>query len=140
MCVEISEEITELMIKRLKKMDGMLKENKIRNLVDSAFDHSLKLKDGREEQVVNGLDRVQVLLNTPAKGRNQLLLVISAALQHMRRVEKFVLDGMKMDKWISRREEAVLVRLRVICASVIYLLLSAGDDLRMVPVPVRVKY
>ncbi|NIS80083.1 MAG: hypothetical protein GTO14_07715 [Anaerolineales bacterium] len=98
----------------------------------------MNLTEGRDEQVVGLLMKVRRILDTPVEELNQILLLLSAATQHMKRVERIVLDGMRLDRWISLNEEAVLVRIRLICAEVIALLVSESEELR--PAPVRVRY
>jgi hypothetical protein len=137
MVLEITEEITELMMERLNAMDGLPKEDRIRSLIGKAKSHSVDLKDGREKTVVEGLNKVHSILETNVEGRNQNLLLLSAALQHMRKVERFVLDAMRLDRWVTLNEEAILVRIRLICSEVITLLLTGTEELRLVPIPIR---
>lgn len=118
-------------------MVGLQMETKIRSLLKKVMDQSVDLTDGRDEQVVGSIERVQTLLDSHAEERNQILLLLSAALQHMRRVERLALEGMRMDHWITLKEEAVLVHIRLICAEVIALLGNASDEMRLAPIPIR---
>jgi hypothetical protein len=83
------------------------------------------------------MDRANKLLDTPTQGTTQSLLVFSAALQCVQRAERLVLEGLRLDKWISMREEAVLVHLRIACHEMIGLLINASDDLRLIPLKIR---
>jgi hypothetical protein len=118
-------------------MNGLMKENKIRTLIGSAISQSADLTEGRDEQVIASFERVNALLDVSINERNQIVMLLSAAVQQMRKVERLVLDGMRMDKWITRREEALLVHLRLICAQLIGLLTSELDENRLAPATVR---
>jgi hypothetical protein len=136
MKLEITEEITELMMERHDAMDGLSKETRIRFLIGKAKSQSVDLKDG-QDTVTERLDKVHTILDTSVEGRNQNMLLLSAAILHMRKVERFVLDAMRLDRWVTLNEEAILVRIRLICAEVIALLVSGTEELRLVPIPIR---
>lgn len=118
-------------------MNKLPKENKIHTLVGTALLQSKDLTEGRDQQVGESLGRVQKLLTTPTKERNQILLILSAAITHMRVVERLVIEGMRLDKWVSLYEEGILVRIRLICAEVIGLLTDATEELKLASVKVR---
>jgi hypothetical protein len=118
-------------------MNTWPKETRLRHLIEWVKGESTDLTEGRDQALCDLMDRVITLLETPASNKNQLLLVFSAALQCMQRAEKLVLEALRLDHWISMREEAVLVHLRIACHEMIGLLSNASDDLRLVPVEVR---
>lgn len=118
-------------------MNGWPREKEIRNLIDRARRESNDLTVEEEPEMLFSFDRLNQLLDTPVSGTQQLLLMISAGRLAMQRAEKLVLQAMRLDRWISRSEEAVLVHLRLICAEIIGILTTSSEDLRLSPVPVR---
>ena len=118
-------------------MNTWPKEARFRHLIERVKGESVDLTEGRDEALCNLMDRTITLIETPAVNNTQLLLVFSAALQCIQRAEKLVLEALRLDHWISMREEAVLVHLRIACHEMIGLLSNASDDLRLVPVKVR---
>lgn len=113
------------------------KESRLRHLIYWVKGESRDLTEGRDLALVTLMDRANKLLDTPTHGTTQALLVFSAALQCVRRAERLVLEGMRLDHWISMREEAVLVHLRIACHEMIGLLINASDELRVAPVKIR---
>ena len=118
-------------------MDTWSKESNLRQLVVWVKGESGNLSEGRDKVIHDLMDRVANLLDSPAEGNTQMILVFSAILQCVKRAERLVLDAMSLDHWITLREEALLVHLRLACAEMINLLTNASDDLRFVPVRVR---
>lgn len=113
------------------------KESRFRQLVQWVKGESGDLSEGRDLALVELMDRASELLDTPTQGTTQSLLVISAALQCVQRAERLVLEALRLDHWISMREEAILVHLRIACHEMINLLINASDELRLAPVRVR---
>lgn len=113
------------------------KESRLRQLIYWVKGESRDLTEGRDLALVTLMDRANKLLDTPTHGTTQALLVFSAALQCVQRAERLVLEGMRLDHWISMREEAVLVHLRIACHEMIGLLINASDELRVAPVKIR---
>lgn len=113
------------------------KESRLRHLVDWVKSESGDLTEGRDQMLLDLMDRVLKLLDSPANGNTQMLLIFSATLQCIKRAERIVLEALRLDHWITMREEAVLVHLRLACAEMIGLLMNASDDLRLVPVKIR---
>ena len=112
-------------------------ESHLRLLVQRVQGESNHLTEGRDQVLLDLMDRVVNLLDSPAEGRTQMLLVFSAVLQCVQRAERYVLEAMRLDHWITLREEALLVHLRLACAEMIGVLTNASDNLRLVPVRVR---
>ncbi|MCJ7824057.1 MAG: hypothetical protein MUP44_04105, partial [Anaerolineales bacterium] len=83
------------------------------------------------------MDRVIKLIDTPVNGISQMLLITSAARQCIQRAERVVLDALRLDRWVSMHEEAVLVHLRLACAEMLSLLVDASDELRLQPIEIR---
>ena len=113
------------------------KESRFRQLVQWVKGESHDLTEGRDVALAELMDRANILLDTPTQGTSQSLLIISAALQCVQRAERLVLEALRLDHWISMSEEAVLVHLRIACHEMIGLLISASDELRLAPVPIR---
>ena len=113
------------------------KESRFRQLVHWVQGESRDLTEGRNLAVSELMDRVNHLLDTPTTGTTQSLLIFSAALQCVRRAERLILEGLTLDHWISMREEAVLVHLRIACHEMIGLLINASDELRLAPVSIH---
>jgi len=113
------------------------RERQIRTLIARAREESHDLTVAEEPEMVTAFDRLVELLDTPVNGKQQLLLLLSAGQIAMQRAERLVLQAMRLDRWISQNEEAVLVRLRLICAEIMSLLTDGSEDLRLAPVPVR---
>jgi hypothetical protein len=113
------------------------KEPRLRQLTQWVKGESGDLTEGLDRALVELMDRVSELLDTPTQGKTQSLLIFSAALQCIQRAESLVLEAMRLDHWISMREEAVLVHLRIACHEMIGLLINASDDLRFAEVRVR---
>jgi len=111
------------------------KEGQIRTLIARAKAESHELTVAEEPEMVTAFDRLVQLLDTPVSGKPQLLLLLSAGQLAMQRAELLVLQAMRLDRWISHNEEAVLVRLRLICAEIMGLLNVGSEDLRLAPVP-----
>ena len=118
-------------------MKTWAKESHLRNLVQRVRGDSSGLTEGRDKTLLELMDRVLNLLDTPVDGNNQLILIFSATLQCVQRAERVVLDAMRLDHWVTMQEEAVLVHLRLAFAEMIGLLTSASEELRLVPVPIR---
>ena len=114
------------------------KESRFRHLVQWVKGESIDLTEGRGHALVELMDRATSLLDTPTRGTTQALLILSAALQCVQRAESLVLEGLRLDDhWISMREEAILVHLRIACHEMIGLLINASDELRFAPVQLR---
>lgn len=113
------------------------KESRFRDLVHWVKGESRDLTEGRGPALSELMDRASSLLDTPTQGRNQALLVISAALQCIQRAEGLVLEALRLDHWISMKEEAVLVHLRIACHEMIGLLINASDEMRPVSVKIH---
>ena len=113
------------------------KESRFRQLAQWVKGESRDLTEGRDLALVELMDRANELLDTPTQGSTQSLLIISAALQCIQRAERLVLEALRLDHWITMREEAILVHLRIACHEMIGLLINASDDLRLAPVRVR---
>jgi len=118
-------------------MNTWPKESRLRYLIQWVQGETGDLTDGRDQTLLDLMDRVIKLLDTPVHGGPQMLLIFSATLQCIQRAERIVLDGLRLDHWITMREEAVLVHLRLACAEMIGLLNNASDDLRLVPIEIR---
>jgi hypothetical protein len=112
------------------------KESRFRQLVQWVKGESHDLTEGRDLALAELMDRANKLLDTPTHGTSQSLLIFSAALQCVQRAERIVLEA--LDNWITMREEAVLVHLRIACHEMIGLLINASDELR--PAPVRIRH
>jgi hypothetical protein len=113
------------------------KESRFRQLVQWVKGESRDLTEGRDLALAELMDRANNLLDTPTHGTSQSLLIYSAALQCVKRAERLVLEALRLDNWISMREEALLVHLRMACHEMIGLLMSASDELRLAPVKIR---
>jgi hypothetical protein len=118
-------------------MNTWPKEKEIRKLIERARHESNELTVAEEPEMSGSFDRLNQLLDTPVNGSQQLLLMLSAGLLAMQRAERLVLEAMRLDRWVSLSEEAVLVHLRLICAEIIGILMNGSEDLRLAPVPVR---
>ena len=103
-------------------MNTWPKESRLRYLIQWVQGETGDLTDGRDQTLLDLMDRVIKLLDTPVHGGPQMLLIFSATLQCIQRAERIVLDGLRLDHWITMREEAVLVHLRLACAEMIGLL------------------
>jgi ParB-like chromosome segregation protein Spo0J len=118
-------------------MNNWPREAEIRMLIERAMLETHDLTVEEEPEMIGSFDRLGQLLDTPANGPQQLLLLLSAGLLAMQRAERLVLQALRLDRWVSLSEEAVLVHLRLICAEIIGILMIGSDDLRLAPVPVR---
>lgn len=118
-------------------MNEWPKEEELRKLIERALSETQQLTSDGELEMIGSFDRLSELLDTPVNGRQQLQLMLSAGVMAMKRAEKIVLDAMRLDRWISLSEEAILVHLRLICAEIIGILTYSSDDLRLVPIPIR---
>jgi hypothetical protein len=118
-------------------MTDLPKENRIRELIGEVGNRMSVLNNGYVGPILEVLERVVGVLDTPASKRNQVVLLLSVATRHMKRVEGLVIDAILGKEWISQQDEAVFVRVRIHCYEIIGLLTSASDDLRLVPVPVE---
>ena len=112
-------------------------EDRLRGLILTAMAHSEGFKYESDEIVTASLDKVCQLMDTPVRESNQLKLMISAAMQHIRKLEANVLDSMRLDRWVSMHDEAILVRIRLICAELLGILTDAFDEMHLVRVGVR---
>ena len=119
------------------EMNAWPKEKEIRTLIERARLESSDLSVEEEPEVLTLFDRLSKLLDTPISETQQLMLMISAGLLVMQRAERLVLQAMRLDRWISHSEEAVLVHLRLICAEIIGILTNSSEELRLAPVPIR---
>jgi hypothetical protein len=113
------------------------KESRFRQLIHWVQGESSDLTEGRDQVLLDLMDRVIRLLDTPTQGDSQMLLIFSAATQCVQRAERLVLDALRLDHWITMQEEAILVHLRLACCEMIGLLSNASDELRLVPVEIR---
>jgi hypothetical protein len=113
------------------------KESRFRQLIQWVQGESSDLTEGRDQALLDLMDRVIRLLDTPAQGDSQMLLIFSATMQCVKRAERLVLDALRLDNWITMQEEAILVHLRLACCEMIGLLSNASDELRLVPVEIR---
>jgi hypothetical protein len=112
-------------------MNEWPKEKQIRTLIERAKHETLDLTVAEAHEMLGSFERLIQLLNTPAQGTQQLSLMLSAGIQLMRRTERLMLQAMRLDRWVTRSEEAALVHLRLICAEIIGIMTNASDDLRL---------
>lgn len=117
-------------------MNGITQEERIQALIEEARFTSRSLAPSIDDPINNKLDRVQALLNTPAKLRNQLCLLVSAALRQMQEAERFSIDILIGDVHLTQCEMAALVRIRLICAELIQRLNDAVETQRLVPIKI----
>lgn len=113
------------------------KESRFRELIQSVRGESTDLTEGRDEALLVLMDRAVKLIETPVQGTSQMLLIFSATIQCVQRAERLVLDALSLDRWITMREEAILVHLRLAFCEMINLLTNATDELRLVPIEIR---
>ncbi len=118
-------------------MNTLQDVKRIDKLIEEAQAKTKSLSKDRGSTIQDALERAQASLATPAQKRNHVVLLLSSAIRHMQRAERSAIDGILTKEWLSQQEEALLVRIRLICAEVIGLLTSANDDLRLVPVKAR---
>lgn len=118
-------------------MEGLVKEKRIRTLICEATSKSSSLSNGRANALLEAFEHALSALNTPAVKRNQCALLLSVATRHVKRAERLAIEAMLGKEWISQQEEAVCVRIRLLCAEIIGLLTTASDELRLVPVPIQ---
>lgn len=117
-------------------MTDLPKEYRIRELISEVRNKVSGLHNAYVGPILEMLERVVSALDTPASKRNQVVLLLSVATRHMKRVEGMVIEAILGKEWISQQDEAVFVRVRLLCYEIIALLTSASDNLRLVPVPV----
>ncbi|NIS82288.1 MAG: hypothetical protein GTO14_19250 [Anaerolineales bacterium] len=115
-------------------MKNLPEEKRIIDLIEEARSNSSGLDPSREEHIRTCLDRVQSLLSTPAKMRNHVMLLLSAALLQIKKTERLSIEAMLGGERITQNEMAALVRIRLICAEVINILSDATEERRLVPV------
>jgi hypothetical protein len=118
-------------------MNCLTEKERIQILIEEARCTSQNLAPSNDDQIRTGLDRVQTLLNTPAKLRNQLALLVSAALRQIQETERISIDMLIGDGDLTHYEMAAIVRIRLICAELIHCLDDAMQAQRLAPVKVQ---
>lgn len=88
------------------------------------------LTEGRKENVNQIIDRLEDLTREGYKASSAMQLRCAAALRQARSLERLILDGMRLDRWITWQEEAVLVHLRIFCAEIMGILMDTLDESR----------
>lgn len=88
------------------------------------------LTEGRKENVNHIIDRLEDLTNSGYSAPSGLQLRCAAALRQAYKLEAIILEGMRLDHWITWQEEAVLVHLRIFCAEIVGILSDILDDSR----------
>ncbi len=114
-------------------VESWLKQRRFLVLVANTRMRSAGTNKGIEERIGTSLDRVEQIVNTRVEGDSNKLLVISAAHIQLRKLERLVLDGLRMDYWLPQTEEIELVYIRLMCAEMLGILHSASDDLKHIP-------
>jgi hypothetical protein len=121
-------------------MTDLPKENRIRELITEVRSKVSLLNHAYVGPILEVLERVVSVLDTPASKRNQVMLLLSVATRHMKRAEALVIEAILGKEWLSQQDEAVFVRVRLLCYEIIGLMTTASDDLRLVPVPVERRF
>jgi hypothetical protein len=88
------------------------------------------LAEGRRENVNEIIDRLEDLTRDGYRARSTMQLRCAAALRQARALEGIILDGMRLDHWISWQEEIVLVHLRIFCAEIMGILMDTLNESR----------
>ncbi len=114
-------------------VESWLREERLRVLIAGTRERSAGTSEVMQEQVGSSLDRVEGIINARVEGESSKLLVISATCIQLRKLERLVLDGLRMDYWLPQSEEIELVYLRLMCAEMLGILRSASDDLKHIP-------
>lgn len=114
-------------------VESWLREERLRVLIAGTRERSAGTSEVMQEQVGSSLDRVEGIINARVEGESSKLLVISATCIQLRKLERLVLDGLRMDYWLPQSEEIELVYIRLMCAEMLGILRSASDDLKHIP-------
>lgn len=114
-------------------VESWLREERFRVLIAGTRERSAGTSEVMQEQVGSSLDRVEGIINARVEGESSKLLVISATCIQLRKLERLVLDGLRMDYWLPQSEEIELVYMRLMCAEMLGILRSASDDLKHIP-------
>ena len=80
-------------------MNTWPEESKIRNLLGKAMSEAEDLDKLQDNEMTESFDKIQNLMDTPIQGRNEQVLLLSAVILHTRKVERWVLEAMRMDRW-----------------------------------------
>lgn len=111
-------------------MDAWPRSKRLKEIFIAVRAESDVLTEGRRENVNEIIDRLEELTRREYKARSAFQLRCSAALRQARNLEAIILDGMRLDRWITWQEEAVLVHLRIFCAELLGILSDTLDDSR----------
>ena len=111
-------------------MDAWPRSKRLNEIFIAVRAESDVLTEGRRDTVIDIINRLEALTNREYKARSAFQLRCSAALRQARSLEAIILDGMRLDRWITWQEEIVLVHLRIFCAEIMGILADSLDDSR----------
>lgn len=115
-------------------MNAWPRIERLREIFKIVRTESIVLTEGRGETLNDIIDRIEKLTGTGIKASSSMQLRCSAALQHTREMEHLILDGMRLDRWITWQEEVVLVHMRIFCAEILSILTDTLDASRGIAV------
>lgn len=106
-------------------------DERVQLLIREAKAKSDVIRINRFHDLTGSLSRVETILNTPIDRQSQIVLLLSAALQHMKSAERMVVSLIIGDEPFNIEDMGILVRIRLICSEVIGLLITAQQETQL---------